>query len=136
MWTYNDDKKVHSVVKQITQYFTECAELSHGAQEKPETEKKFFKVAHNGVESYFDVAFEFFTLLFTYSFLICAHHQCWTVGTIFTFGRSRMFGTDKLRPLAIGHSRSHRIKKMENICHKSFDQQSFQLYRWILQESH
>ena len=53
------DKKVHStVVKQITQYFTECAELSHGAQEKLETEKKkFFKVAHNGVESYFDVTF-------------------------------------------------------------------------------
>ena len=43
--------------------------MCHGAQ-KPETEKKFFKVAlHNEVESYFDVAFEFI-LHFTYSFLI------------------------------------------------------------------
>ena len=24
--------------------------------------------------------------------------QCWTVGAIFTFGRSRMFGHEKLRP--------------------------------------
>ena len=39
--------------------------MCHGAQEKPETEKKFFKVAlHNEVESYFDVAFEFFYITF------------------------------------------------------------------------
>ena len=37
--------------------------------------------------------------------------QCWTVGAIFTFGRSRMFGPDKLQPSAVGRSRSHRIKK-------------------------
>ena len=30
--------------------------------------------------------------------------QCWTVGTIFTFGRSQMFGHDKLWPLAIGEA--------------------------------
>ena len=39
------------------------------------------------------------------------NRQCWTVGPIFTFGRSRMFGPDKLRPLAVGRSRSRRIKK-------------------------
>ena len=38
--------------------------MCHGAQEKPETEKKFFKVAHNAVEFYFDVAFEFFYITF------------------------------------------------------------------------
>ena len=37
--------------------------------------------------------------------------QCWTVGAIFTFGRSRMFGSDKLRPSAVDRSRSRRIKK-------------------------
>ena len=64
--------------------------------------------------------------------------QCWTVGAIFTFGLSQMFGHEKLQPLAIGRSWSRRIKKVKhmNICHKSFDQQSFQLNRWILQESH
>ena len=36
--------------------------------------------------------------------------QCWTVGPIFTFGRSRMFGPEKLRPLAVDRSRSRRIK--------------------------
>ena len=41
--------------------------------------------------------------------LVCTV-QCWTVGTIFTFGRSRMFGPDKLQPLAVGRSRSRRIK--------------------------
>ena len=54
-------------------------------------------------------------------------YQCWTVGAIFTFGRSRMFGPEKLRPLAVGRSRSRRLKKKENICHKIFYQQSFQL---------
>ena len=43
--------------------------------------------------------------------------QCWTVGPIFTFGRSRMFGPDKLRPSAVGPSRM--IKKISNMCHKS-----------------
>ena len=38
--------------------------------------------------------------------------QCWTVGTIFTFGRSRLFGHGKLRPSAVGRSRSRRIKKI------------------------
>ena len=36
--------------------------------------------------------------------------QCWTVGAIFTFGRGRMFGPEKLRPLAVDRSRSRRIK--------------------------
>ena len=36
--------------------------------------------------------------------------QCWTVGAIFTFGRSRMFGHDKLRHSAVGRSRSRRMK--------------------------
>ena len=48
--------------------------------------------------------------------------QCWTVGTIFTFGRSRMFGPDKLRPLAVGHSRRFKM---------CLDQQTFILNRWI-----
>ena len=39
-------------------------------------------------------------------------NQCCTEGAIFTFVRSRMFGPDKLRPLAVGRSRSRRIKKM------------------------
>ena len=46
--------------------------------------------------------------------------QCWTVGTIFTFGRSRMFSPEKLWPLAVGRSRSRRIKYVKK-CHKSFD---------------
>ena len=46
--------------------------------------------------------------------------QCWTVGTIFTFGRSRMFGPEKLRPLAVGRSRSRRIKKCKT-CHNFFN---------------
>ena len=54
-------------------------------------------------------------------------NQCWTVGAIFTFGRSRMFGPEKLRPSAVDRSRSRRLKKMYNICHKTFDQQSFKL---------
>ena len=37
--------------------------------------------------------------------------QCWTVGTIFAFGRSQMFGPDKLRPLAVGRSQCLGIKK-------------------------
>ena len=37
--------------------------------------------------------------------------QCWTLGAIFTFGRSRMFDPDKLRPFVVGRSRSGRIKK-------------------------
>ena len=37
--------------------------------------------------------------------------QCWTVGAIFTFGRCRMFGHEKLRPSAVDRSRSRRIKK-------------------------
>ena len=35
--------------------------------------------------------------------------QCWAVGAIFTFGRSRMFGHEKLRPSAVDRSRSRRI---------------------------
>ena len=46
--------------------------------------------------------------------------QCWTVGSIFTFGRSRMFGPEKLRPLAVGCSRSRRIKKPETYVIKFF----------------
>ena len=51
------------------------------------------------------------------TFLILTHNffflkkQCWTVATFFTFGRSRMFGPKKLRPSAVGRSRSRRIKK-------------------------
>ena len=41
--------------------------------------------------------------------------QCRTVGTIFTFGRSRMFGPEKLRPLAVGRSRSRRIKYVKQM---------------------
>ena len=41
--------------------------------------------------------------------------QCWTVGTIFTFGRSRMFGSEKLRPLAFGCSRRRRIKNVKHV---------------------
>ena len=37
--------------------------------------------------------------------------QCWTVNAIFTFGRSQMFGPEKLRPLAVDRSRSRRLKK-------------------------
>ena len=55
--------------------------------------------------------------------------QCWTVGAIFTFSRSRMFGTEKLRPLAVGRSRSRRLKIKEIMCHKIFYQQLFQLNR-------
>ena len=50
--------------------------------------------------------------------------QCWTAGSIFTFGCSQMFGSEKLWPLAVGCSRSRRIKKCKT-CHKSFDRQSF-----------
>ena len=39
-------------------------------------------------------------------FSLHAVFQCWTVGAIFTFGRSRMFGPEKLRSLAVGCSRS------------------------------
>ena len=49
----------------------------------------------------------------------CLHNgrfqQCWTVGAMFTFGRSRMFGPDKLRPLAVGRSQSRRIKNVKNM---------------------
>ena len=37
------------------------------------------------------------------------NNQCWTVGAIFTFGSSRMFGHEKLRPSAVDRSRSRRI---------------------------
>ena len=40
--------------------------------------------------------------------------QCWTVGAIFTFGRSRMFGPEKLLPLAVGRSRSRRMKNVKH----------------------
>ena len=36
--------------------------------------------------------------------------ECWTLGAIFTLGRSRMLGPEKLRPLAVGRSQSRRIK--------------------------
>jgi hypothetical protein len=45
------------------------------------------------------------------SLVIKTLEQCWTVGAIFTFGRSRMFGPEKLRPLAVDRSRSRRLKK-------------------------
>ena len=35
--------------------------------------------------------------------------QCWTVDAIFTFGRSRMFGHEKLWHSAVDHSRSRTI---------------------------
>ena len=38
--------------------------------------------------------------------------QCWTVGAIITFGRSRMFGPDKLWSSTVGCSQSRRIKKV------------------------
>ena len=38
-------------------------------------------------------------------FSLHAIFQRWTVGAIFTFGRSRMFGPEKLRPLAVSCSR-------------------------------
>ena len=47
--------------------------------------------------------------------LSSAFYQCWTVGAIFTLGRSRMFGPDKLRLLAVGRSRSRR-KKTRKTC--------------------
>ena len=37
---------------------------------------------------------------------IIRKYQCWTVGAIFTFARSQMFGPDKLGSLAVGCSRS------------------------------
>ena len=55
-----------------------------------------------------------------YWYFVSWEHQCWTVGAIFTFGRSqmfghsRMFGHEKLRSLAVGRSRSRRIKKCKN----------------------
>ena len=45
-----------------------------------------------------------------YSLIEVRKFQCWTVGEIFTFGCSRLFCPDNLRLLAVGHSRSHRIK--------------------------
>ena len=48
-------------------------------------------------------------------FALSTKAQCWTVGAISTFGRSRMFGPDKLRPLAVGRSRSRRLKIKENM---------------------
>ena len=33
--------------------------------------------------------------------------------------RSRMFGPEKLRPSAVDRSRSRRIRKISNMCHKS-----------------
>ena len=57
--------------------------------------------------------------------------QCWTVAAFFTFARSRMFSPKKLRLLAVGRSRSRRIKKCE---YKSFDHSSFKLNLWILLE--
>ena len=56
-------------------------------------------------------------------------HPCWTVGAIFTFGRSQIFGPDKLQPSTVGLSQSCKIKKNEKLHHESFDQQSFQLNR-------
>ena len=48
-------------------------------------------------------------------FEISAVNQCWTVATFFTFGRSRIFGHKKLRPLAVDRSRSRRFKNFKNI---------------------
>jgi hypothetical protein len=45
-------------------------------------------------------------------FWLCLY-QCWTVGAIFTFGRSRMFSPDKLPPSGVGRSRSRRIKNSQ-----------------------
>ena len=50
--------------------------------------------------------------------------QFWTKGATFTFGHSKIFGPDKLRPLVVGHSQNRRIKNFYNICHKSLDQQN------------
>ena len=50
--------------------------------------------------------------------------QCWTVGPIFDFGRSQMFSPEKIRPLAVDRSRSHRIKK-SSIHVINVDQQTF-----------
>ena len=55
-----------------------------------------------------------------YSLIEVRKFQCWTVGAIFTFGRSRMFGPEN-------RSRSRRIKNCKTQCHKNFDQQSFKL---------
>ena len=56
--------------------------------------------------------------------------QCWTVGAIFTFGHSRMFGPDNLRPLVVGCSRSRRIKKnRETYVIKVLISNHSQLYR-------
>ena len=54
--------------------------------------------------------------------LILLKVQCWTVGKFFTFGRSRMFGPQKLRPLAVGRSRSRRIKNCKKCVIKFFVQ--------------
>ena len=49
------------------------------------------------------------------NYVIVHKVQCWTVGAISTFGRSRMFGPEKLRSLAVGRSRSRRLKIKENM---------------------
>ena len=46
---------------------------------------------------------------------IIRKYQCWTVGAIFTFARSQMFGPDKLGSLAVGRSRSCRMKNVKHI---------------------
>ena len=40
--------------------------------------------------------------------------QCWIVGAIFTFGRSRMFEPEKLRPLAVAEAVGLKISNHSN----------------------
>ena len=44
VWTYNDDKKVHSVVKQITQYFTELSWATEPRKSKKQRRRSFSKL--------------------------------------------------------------------------------------------
>ena len=45
--------------------------------------------------------------------------QCWTVGTIFTSGRSQLFSPDNLRLMAVAEAVESKFFKA---CHKSVDQ--------------
>ena len=53
--------------------------------------------------------------------------QCWTVGAIFTFGRSRMFSPDKLRPSAVDGSRSRRINSFKHAMFENFQSETLKV---------
>ena len=91
----------------------------------PKTENPFYQCPHcdDNFDSFDDVTnhiedehennetgknFVSFCVILCHFMSFC---PCWTVGAIFTFCRSRMFGPEKLRPLAVDRSRSRRLKE-------------------------